>query len=149
MRRLAGLASLTLALVLCLGIAAQAELNRKGDLIVSFQGEIKPSELPRTKPAPVSVRVAGNVKSTKGRRLPQLRKISGAIHRKSSHPAVGDVVSCAISARGAWRITNSSGGRLAREKTSASSDPSGDTVTVCPPFSVVIRSLAPPFTGIR
>jgi hypothetical protein len=81
MRRLAGLAGLTLALVLCLGIAAQAELNRKGDLIVSFQGEIKPSELPRTKPAPVSVRVAGNVKTTKGLRLPQLRKISVAINR--------------------------------------------------------------------
>lgn len=81
MRRLAGLAGLTLALVLCLGIAAQAKLNRKGDLIVSFQGEIKPSELPRSKPAPVSVRVAGNVKTTKGLRLPQLRKISVAINR--------------------------------------------------------------------
>jgi hypothetical protein len=81
MRRLLGLGGLTLALVLCLGIVARAELTRKGDLIVSFQGEITPSELPRAKSVPVSVRVAGNVKTSHGLRLPQLRKIAVAINR--------------------------------------------------------------------
>lgn len=81
MLRLAGLAGLTAALLLCLGLTARAELNRKGDLIVSFQGEIAPSELPRTKPVPVSVRVAGNVKTSNGLRLPQLRRIAVAINR--------------------------------------------------------------------
>jgi len=64
-----------------LAALAQAELSRKGDLIVSFQGEIAPSALSRTKPEPVSVRVAGNVKTTNGLRLPQLRTIAVAINR--------------------------------------------------------------------
>ncbi|MGC1166221.1 MAG: hypothetical protein WA862_08930 [Solirubrobacterales bacterium] len=77
---------LKLCLLAALGLGAlaalaQAELNRKGDLIVSFQGEISPSELPRAKPVPVSVRVAGNVKTSNGLRLPQLRTIAVAINR--------------------------------------------------------------------
>jgi hypothetical protein len=65
----------------CLAIPAQAELSRKGDLIVSFNGGIAPHRLPRTSTAPVSVTVAGNIKTTHGLRLPQLRKISVAINR--------------------------------------------------------------------
>ena len=81
---------MTRALKLCLlavvalgalGALAQAELTREGDLIVSFQGAIAPNHLPRTDAAPVSVRVAGNVKTTHGLRLPQLRTIAVAINR--------------------------------------------------------------------
>jgi hypothetical protein len=81
MGRLLRLGALTIGLLLCVAIAADAELNRKGDLIVSFQGEITPSQLPRTKPVPVQVRVAGNVKTSHGLRLPQLRTIAVAINR--------------------------------------------------------------------
>jgi hypothetical protein len=65
----------------CIAIPAQAELTQKGDLIASFQGGITPNKLPRTGTAPVSVRVAGNIKTTHGLRLPQLRKITVAINR--------------------------------------------------------------------
>lgn len=72
---------LGLVALLCLSVAARAELTRDGDLIVSFQGEIDPSKLPRSRSVPVSVRVAGNVKTSHGMRLPQLRSIKVAINR--------------------------------------------------------------------
>jgi hypothetical protein len=75
------LLGLTVAALLCFAIAAQAELTREGDLIVSFQGGIAPTHLPRAGGAPVTVRVAGNVKTTNGLRLPQLRTIAVAINR--------------------------------------------------------------------
>lgn len=81
MPRALKLCLLTAVALGALGAIAQAELTRKGDLIVSFQGEISPSELPRTQASPVSVRVAGDVKTTNGLRLPQLRTISVAINR--------------------------------------------------------------------
>ncbi len=69
--------------VLVAGLAtlAQAELTRDGNVIASFEGGITPKHLPRSGGAPVTVRVAGNIKTTKGTRLPQLRKISVAINR--------------------------------------------------------------------
>jgi hypothetical protein len=67
--------------LLSLAVPAQAELSREGDLIASFQGGITPKTLPRTGSAPVSVRVAGGVKTAHGLRLPQLRKITVAINK--------------------------------------------------------------------
>ncbi len=82
MRRRLGLgAALIAALVLCVSIPARAELNRVGDLIVSFQGEISPKKLPRKDLAPVRVRVAGAVKTSNGLKLPQLKTIRVAINR--------------------------------------------------------------------
>lgn len=81
MLRALKLGLLTVAALGALGAMAQAELTREGDLIVSFQGGITPNHLPRTGSAPVTVRVAGNVKTTKGLRLPQLRKIAVAINK--------------------------------------------------------------------
>ena len=71
-------------LLLCAGISAHAEVNQDGDLIVSFDGGLSPTKLPRRALAPVAVRVAGNVKSATGNEdsLPQLRKISVAINRQ-------------------------------------------------------------------
>jgi hypothetical protein len=70
-----------LLLLLCVGIPARAELTQEGNLIVSFDGGIAPKFLPRTKPVPVAVRVAGDIRATKGTALPQLRTISVAINR--------------------------------------------------------------------
>jgi hypothetical protein len=81
MRRATRLALLTFAALAAIAISAQAESKQHGDLIVSFQGGISPHRLPRDEPAPVSVRVAGAVKTTKGLRLPQLRAITVAINR--------------------------------------------------------------------
>ena len=71
-------------LLLCAGISTDAEVNQDGDLIVSFDGGLSPTKLPRRALAPVAVRVAGNVKSATGNEdsLPQLRKISVAINRQ-------------------------------------------------------------------
>jgi hypothetical protein len=75
------LLALSTTALLCTVALARGESEQHGDLIASFQGGIFPKRLPRSEPAPVSVRVAGNVKTTHGLRLPQLRKISVAINR--------------------------------------------------------------------
>lgn len=81
MRRALKLLSLTAIALAAMAIVAQAELTQSGDLITSFEGSITPHRLPRGEQAPVSVRVAGNIKTTHGLRLPQLRKIAVAINR--------------------------------------------------------------------
>jgi hypothetical protein len=70
-----------LCLCLLLSQAASAELTQQGKLIVGFDGGLSPKRLPRNKPAPVAVRVAGDIKTTKGAELPQLRTITVAINR--------------------------------------------------------------------
>lgn len=66
------------------GLVAQAGAVSvgDGDLLVTFDGGLSPSRLPRHLAAPVSVRVAGNVKSISGDagHLPQLRRIAVAIN---------------------------------------------------------------------
>jgi hypothetical protein len=56
----------------------------EGDLITTFDGALRPRVLPRSRPAPVAVRVSGDIKSASGATasLPQLRKISVAINRQ-------------------------------------------------------------------
>ena len=70
-------------LLLCPTLPANAELTQAGKLIVGFDGGLSPTKLPRTDPAPVSVRVAGDVRHASGDpdRLPQLRRISVGINR--------------------------------------------------------------------
>lgn len=60
---------------------ASAELVERGDLFVKFQGGIFPTALPRHENAPISVRVAGTVKTLSGERPPALRRIAIAINR--------------------------------------------------------------------
>lgn len=71
-----------LALIaLALAGPASAELAQQGKLIVGFDGGISPKTLPRHRPVPVAVRVAGDIKTTKGAPLPQLRTITVAINK--------------------------------------------------------------------
>jgi hypothetical protein len=63
------------------GTAAEGELSRQGDLLVSFQGHLSPTRLPRRERAPVEVTVGGNVKTQNGLRLPQLKTISVGINK--------------------------------------------------------------------
>jgi len=74
-------------------------VRQKGDLIVSFDGGLSPTKLPRRALAPVAVRVAGNVKSADGNEdtLPQLRKISVAINRQG-HLFDRGLPTCQVSA---------------------------------------------------
>lgn len=69
------------ALVACLAVPARAEVIQQGNLITSFDGQLTPRKLPRLEPAPISVKVAGDFKTTGGKPLPQLRTISVAINR--------------------------------------------------------------------
>lgn len=75
---LAGLALCSLAF----GALAQAEVEQKGNLRVTFAGEISPKKLPRQGSAPVEVAVAAEIASTQaGKNPPQLRKVTIAINR--------------------------------------------------------------------
>jgi hypothetical protein len=71
-------------LFLCVSMPARAVTEQEGDLIVNFKGGIHPTQLPRNEPAPVAVRVAGNVRSASGNAegLPQLRRITVAINQQ-------------------------------------------------------------------
>ncbi|HXR31044.1 MAG TPA: hypothetical protein VN752_07895 [Solirubrobacterales bacterium] len=79
MRRLA-IASL-LAVLLTGVVTAQGEEYRKGNLRVSFDGDLRPRALPRERPAPVTVRLDGSVGTFDGSRPPQLRSLSVAMNR--------------------------------------------------------------------
>ena len=72
------IAAALLALIVPL---AQAELIERGDLFVNFKGGIAPNALPRTTPAPISVSVAGTVKTLSGERPPALRQIKIELNR--------------------------------------------------------------------
>jgi hypothetical protein len=68
--------------VLVLGVPpAGAELTARGDLFVKFSGGIVPEALPRDSRAPVTVTVAGPVKTLSGERPPALRGITIALNR--------------------------------------------------------------------
>jgi hypothetical protein len=80
MRIKALLIALALA-ALALAGPASAELTQQGKLLVGFNGGLSPKRLPRNKPAPVAVKVEGDIKTTQGAPLPQLRTITVAINR--------------------------------------------------------------------
>jgi len=76
--------------VLGLGAIAQAEVTQRGNLRVTFGGEIAPTKLPRQGSAPVKVSVSAEFASTKaGKSPPQLRKIEIAINRYGTLDATG------------------------------------------------------------
>lgn len=73
-RSLAALAAL--ALLAALGAAiAQGERTQHGNLIVSLDGGLAPLQLPRDRPAPVSVRLAGGLQTADGELLPRVTRI--------------------------------------------------------------------------
>lgn len=82
MRRAAAILALAGGLAAAASSWAASALD--GDLLATFSGGISPAALPRDEPAPVTVRVAGNVRSASGHasRLPQLRRIRVAINRQ-------------------------------------------------------------------
>ena len=75
--------ALTAALLTAVAFAtlAQAEIVQRGDVRVSFDGQLTPHTLPRTGAAPVRVAVGTKIASTDGATPPQLRRISIAINR--------------------------------------------------------------------
>lgn len=78
----AGLIAVALLAALGAAGAAQAEKTIEGNLVVSFDGGIKPRALPRTGTAPVSVTVDSGFATTDGSDPPpQLRQISIGINK--------------------------------------------------------------------
>jgi hypothetical protein len=71
---------LTVAFALVSSLA-HAELIARGDLFVKFGGGITPAALPRDSRAPISVQVAGTVRTLSGEQPPALRRIAIAINR--------------------------------------------------------------------
>jgi len=80
---LAALASLVL-----ISLAA-AETIQKGNLRVSFDGQITPKKLPRQGTAPVRVAVGTEIATANGRIPPQLTKITIAINRHGHLDSTG------------------------------------------------------------
>ena len=79
-KRIVALVGLVTTLLLGASLA-HAELIEKGNLFVKFEGGIAPTTLPRHADAPISVRVAGTVRTLSGERPPALRWILIAINR--------------------------------------------------------------------
>jgi hypothetical protein len=79
MRRLAVLA----VLLACLpaGVAVARQFVQEGTLRVAFDARLLPHALPRERDAPVTVQMAGAVRTTDGSTPPQLRDISIAMNR--------------------------------------------------------------------
>jgi hypothetical protein len=77
--------SAAIGIVLGLGVAglAQGESVQEGNLVVNFDGGISPHALPRSEPAPVTVKVDTTISTTDGADPPpQLRKIAIGINRE-------------------------------------------------------------------
>lgn len=70
-RALAALAGVAVLAALAAG-AASGERSQQGNLIVSLQGEVSPLRLPRDRPAPVSVHLAGSLRTADGSTLPRV-----------------------------------------------------------------------------
>lgn len=79
MRRLA----IAAALLICLpiGVASARQFVQKGSLRVAFDARLLPHALPRERPAPVTVRLSGAIRTTDGSTPPPLREISIAMNR--------------------------------------------------------------------
>lgn len=75
------MATAVIAATLLLASIAHAELTEKGNLFVRFQGGINPAALPRGQRAPITVSVAGRVKTLSGERPPALREIEIELNR--------------------------------------------------------------------
>lgn len=71
LRALAVLAAVTVLAGLATGLAL-AERSQEGNLVASFQGRVAPLKLPRHRPVPVSIHLAGTLRTTDGSALPRI-----------------------------------------------------------------------------
>ena len=73
--RLRALLGALLLLVIVLASSAQAERAQRGNLIVSLDGRLSPLRLPREGTAPVSIHLAGGLRTDDGSTLPRVRRV--------------------------------------------------------------------------
>jgi hypothetical protein len=74
-RRRWALAAAVLALLSLFSVQAGAERSQRGNLQVTLDGGITPKKLPRHIPAPVTVHLAGGVRTTDGSPIPRVNWI--------------------------------------------------------------------------
>jgi hypothetical protein len=72
-------AAVAVAAALCCSLAS-AEVSQQDGVRVAVTGEMAPTKLPRTAPAPIAVLVAGRITAAKATALPKLEKIAIAIN---------------------------------------------------------------------
>lgn len=80
MRRFAIPTFLVIAVLIGAALAS-AEITQNGNLRLAFSGRIDPKTLPRTHPAPATVRIAGEIGTADGEKPPQLSKVAIAFNR--------------------------------------------------------------------
>lgn len=80
MRRLA-ISTILAASFALFAVAARGELVQRGNLRISFDGSIAPHALPRSHPAPVTVRLDSTIGAVDGGRPPRLQRVSVAVNR--------------------------------------------------------------------
>jgi hypothetical protein len=78
---IATVALVAIAIALATGSFAGAEVIGGGNVAVSFHGQISPKGLPRTRPAPVSLHVAGTVEPVAGARPAGLSEVLISVNR--------------------------------------------------------------------
>lgn len=66
-----------------------AELSASGNLFVAFEGGILPDALPRHERAPITVWMAGKVRTLSGEQPPSLREVRIALNREGRLTTVG------------------------------------------------------------
>jgi hypothetical protein len=88
LRRL-GIPVLVALLALVGGTVSHADKIRDDGLQVSFDASFAPQSLPRLKPAPIEVRVHGDIETTDGSHPPPLRRLEVAINRNGRISTAG------------------------------------------------------------
>lgn len=81
---------------------AQGERTQYGSLIVSLDGDLAPLALPRERPAPVTVRLRGALRTADGSQLPRVTKIELGL------PGEGVLFTRGLPACPVLRLTNTS-----------------------------------------
>jgi hypothetical protein len=84
-----GLVVLAVALLLALVPVVEAELSSTGNLFITFQGGIQPTALPRHERGPITVWMAGKVRTLSGEQPPSLREITISLNRDGHLDTVG------------------------------------------------------------
>jgi hypothetical protein len=75
-RAAASACALALALAAVLSTAASGQTVRAGNLIVQIDGSISPSKLPKRKPAPITLKLSGELGTSDGSHPPALSKLN-------------------------------------------------------------------------
>ena len=84
------------AALLLVAIPATAEVIRHGNLRVTVHAQVQPFRLPRAKPAPIAVFLAGHIGTVDGEVPPQLQRMAIDVNRHGLLQSKG-LPSCALS----------------------------------------------------